>query len=495
MKLRDYQIENIDAAREALRGHQRVILCLPTGAGKTVIMCYISQSAVSKGLKVLVLTNRTQLMKQARNTFGAFGLSPYVVNDSKAKIISSNLIVGTVQTLKRRIKPKVDLIIVDEAHLQDFDKFLTDETYENTKVIGLTATPERLTKTNTLSKIYSEIIQITSIQDLIDNGALVKARYYGVETEQLSDADINRSTGDFDDKKMFGVFDKTKLYGDVIDFYKSKCLDKKVIVFNINVEHSIKTRDMFIAAGIPAVHIDGNMPQAERDALLEPFTRGEVKVLCNCKLYTFGFDDPRIEGVFVNMQTKSTPLWLQMCGRGSRPYPGKEYFTIVDFGNHVRNPKIGPWHMPRTWSLQPAKEKKGGVGMPPPMKQCPRCSLFSLASTKVCEECGYVYKNVDDLDKTRKGAIVEITDSDLMDDSDEIRLVVKTAIEKHKNNRKELLEFLRKASYNEQTGKFSKMKASKLLAEFRVQMSQEGYNFHPYYTHKVFQAWHKARKP
>ena len=45
-----------------------------------------------------------------------------------------------------------------------------------------------------------------------------------------------------------------------------------------------------------------------------------------------------------------------MCGRGSRKFEGKEYFTIYDFGgNHDRH---GLWNQPREWSLEEKKKKK-----------------------------------------------------------------------------------------------------------------------------------------
>ena len=73
MPLRAYQRAAIDATLAARRaGKRRLLIHLPTGAGKTVIF---SQLAALARRQVLVLAHREELLTQARENFRKFGAS------------------------------------------------------------------------------------------------------------------------------------------------------------------------------------------------------------------------------------------------------------------------------------------------------------------------------------------------------------------------------------------------------------------------------------
>jgi len=64
VSLRPYQTEAIEAVLAARRrGVRRLLVCLPTGAGKTVIFSKLAQKAQRQ---VLVLAHREELLFQAR---------------------------------------------------------------------------------------------------------------------------------------------------------------------------------------------------------------------------------------------------------------------------------------------------------------------------------------------------------------------------------------------------------------------------------------------
>ncbi len=59
MILRNYQQKAIEQMRERIAtGQNRLILCSPTGSGKTVIFSHLAKSALEKGKKVLIVTDR-----------------------------------------------------------------------------------------------------------------------------------------------------------------------------------------------------------------------------------------------------------------------------------------------------------------------------------------------------------------------------------------------------------------------------------------------------
>ena len=108
--LRDYQIDSVAQVGAAFReGSKRVILCLPTGAGKTVIFSDIAAKAASKGKRVGIVTHRRELLSQA------------------GRLNSCDILM--VETLNNRIKKgldlsQYDLLVIDEAHIGNFRKVL-----------------------------------------------------------------------------------------------------------------------------------------------------------------------------------------------------------------------------------------------------------------------------------------------------------------------------------------------------------------------------------
>jgi hypothetical protein len=72
------------------------------------------------------------------------------------------------------------------------------------------------------------------------------------------------------------------------------------------------------------------MDRSERAKVLEDFSTGRIQVLANCMVLTEGYDEPSVEGIILARPTKSTLLYTQMIGRGTRLHPGKENVTIID---------------------------------------------------------------------------------------------------------------------------------------------------------------------
>ena len=66
MQPRPYQEASFAQLREAFRSHKRVVLCLPTGAGKSLIFSWIAKASADNGKRVLILTHRQELKEQAK---------------------------------------------------------------------------------------------------------------------------------------------------------------------------------------------------------------------------------------------------------------------------------------------------------------------------------------------------------------------------------------------------------------------------------------------
>lgn len=402
INLRPYQLQAIDELREGFREHKRQILALTTGAGKTVVFSSIVANAALKNKTVLTITNRVELFKQTFKAIDKHNISVCKI-DAQNKRIDANakVFIAMIETLKRRAQLlkdlKVDLIIIDECHINSFNKVF--ELWPEAKVIGCSATPI----SKTLHLYYTNIVQPIDTLELIDNGYLVPCKAYQMQ-DDFSDLKTD-SSGEFTNTSLDQHFRKSKLYEGVIDAYLEKSVGRKTVVFNCNIEHTIEMTRAFNLVGVKSYAITSETSDEERNRILKDFEDGKFPVLNNCGILTTGWDCPSVKTVILNRATCSLPLFLQMCGRGSRTYDGKDNFLCLDFGeNHNR---FGLWQQNRTWSLEPPKKKKKGLGIVP-VRSCKNCGAMLPATQRKCNYCGY---EITDKEKELlQGELVEVTE-------------------------------------------------------------------------------------
>lgn len=388
IELRQYQVNGVQLASEGFRNHKRQIFVLPTGGGKTVIFSDIAYKAVNKNKVVLVLTDRVELFKQASAAIGRNNVPICKINAGN-KILhrEAKLFVGMVETVARRLTQLVEainpnLIIIDECHKGNFFKII--DAFPEVNVLGFTATPIN----KHLHKYYTNLIDVIGIDKLIEQGYLAPCRALQME-DDLSDIKKEKSGAEFNEQSMFQHYHKAKLYSGVVEEWLKECAGKQTIIFNVNIEHAETMTRAFNAAGIQSFCVTSKTKEADRVFILEQFSKGAFPVLNNCGILTTGYDEPSIQAVVVNRATMSLALWLQMVGRGGRPFPGKPYFTLLDFGmNHDRH---GLWDEPRTWSIAEKKKKRNnGIGAAP-VKSCKQCRAVIHLMAARCAYCGYVY--------------------------------------------------------------------------------------------------------
>lgn len=387
MQLRPYQEAAVTGLRQAFKsGSRSAVLCIPTGGGKTVVFTTITKAAIKNGKRVMIICDRKELIGQAEFNLNRLGLNPTIIAPGYKQHLN-NCYLASVDTLIRRELPEVDIIIIDEAHKQTFDKIIRkyrEETPYKPLFIGATATPLRTGKQTSLHELYDDIVEPVTIDDLLNTNFLVPCITYAAK-EDFSD--VKMTGNDYNSAALYEKFNKSKLYDGVIEKYKQFAHGKKTIVFNVNVEHSKKMVQQFRAAGFSAEHLDGATPKVRRKEILEGFANNQFKILSNCSVLTTGYDEPSIEAVIINRATKSLPLYLQMVGRGSRLYMGKNHFICIDMGSNVY--EHGLWQDSRTWELEKKRKPKDGVA---PVKLCESCEAMNHASARFCCECAEPFK-------------------------------------------------------------------------------------------------------
>ena len=94
--LRNYQQEMIDRLEEAWSQYRSVMLQMPTGTGKTVLMAEIIRQRISRITRkgkdgILIVAHRRELLDQIRGIVGYFGID----------MVKNRIVVESIQKLSR----------------------------------------------------------------------------------------------------------------------------------------------------------------------------------------------------------------------------------------------------------------------------------------------------------------------------------------------------------------------------------------------------------
>ena len=349
MKLRPYQEEIIEKILKS--ENKRQMISLPTGTGKTIIFCALTQQL---NIPTLILVHRDELLTQAKDKLLA--VHPTAdIGIIKAKLNETDhlITIGSVQTLARKkrrdqIRPDIELIITDEAHhaaansyKKIYDRFnVLDKNDDNILHCGFTATPMRQDKKG-LASIFDIITYEGQFINFVKNGYLCDLTFEGVECSlDLDGVKTSQLSGygrDFAANMLSQVVNTDTMRHNIISAYKKYAASRKhTLGFAVDRDHAWSLHQSFLKEGIRSGYIDGETPLNERHQILEDFREGTIKVLWNILVLTEGFDMPIIDCILLARPSKSPALLTQIIGRGTRPAPGKENCLILDIAHAHR---------------------------------------------------------------------------------------------------------------------------------------------------------------
>jgi len=390
IELREYQTETIRAIKNSMKGgNRKVVLCSPTGSGKTVQFSHMVSEHIKRGGRALVVTDRIELMKQANGAFSKLGLSPELITAGSKPDLTLGCHVAMVETLAIRAEKYANfiasrtMIIFDEAHRTAFDK-LMPYIAKDTFVIGATATPHRSGAQASMDGFYTDIVQTIDTPQLIELGFLADADTYGIEIDLKG---IKKVAGEYDPKQLAARYEERRVFDGVIENYNRICPNTKALAFCSNIDSAVSLCTEMRSAGLNARHLDSTHSPDLRNGTLHWFKHTNNAILVSVGILTTGFDEPTIETIILYRATTSLPLFLQMVGRGSRTTETKKRFTILDFGNNVKEHNF--WEAERIWSLEKKPRKKLDVA---PVKECPKCHAMLSVAVTVCKYCNHDFK-------------------------------------------------------------------------------------------------------
>lgn len=340
MKLRDYQVDAVAACWKAWEQHQRVMLVLPTGTGKTEI--FVSLASDWKDGRVMVIAPMIELIGQAaRKISQRTGVMPGIEQGSNRsnehELCRSPFVVASKQTLtgvSERYKrfEDIGLVIIDECHLaatKKYKEMLDYYAQRGAKILGVTATPKRHDEI-AMGNLFDECAYQLSIQQAVAQGWLVPAKAQCVEVKSLDLSAVGSSKGDFKNEELAKVMEDEKVVHEIASITAQEHRGEKTVVFCASVNEARAVSDVLNDRyGLHSEWVCGDArlcPKHERHVRLKKFTEGDVGVVCNVGVLTTGWDFPGLKHIVMARPTKSLPLYTQIFGRGTRPLAG-----VVDF--------------------------------------------------------------------------------------------------------------------------------------------------------------------
>jgi superfamily II DNA or RNA helicase len=408
--LRPYQEDAITRVRAAFREARRVLLVMPTGAGKTVCFAYVTHGAMRRGNRVLILAHRQELVDQISSALKSFDVDHGFIAAGYYERPRAMVQVGSTASVVRRLQRTVppDLIVIDEAHHTTRKNTLGQilSAFPKARVLGVTATPVRLSGEG-LGEVFERMVIGPTTQELMDLGALCPVRVYappGIDTSSL-----HMRAGDFAVAELIAAADKPKITGDAVDHYTRLARGRLGVAFCVSIDHAQHVAAQFTDAGYVAVRIDGAMDHMERRRIVAAFRERKIDVITSCDLISEGFDLPAIECGISLRPTASAGLWLQQVGRCLRTADGKSDAIILDHaGNTLRH---GLPTEPREWTLdgRERRSKRAASDGAVSVRVCSTCFAASPSGVTVCRSCGHPFplqaRKVDRVD----GELQEIT--------------------------------------------------------------------------------------
>ena len=420
LQLRPHQQDVVDQLSEGFKnGHRCQILYAPTGFGKTEVAMSIMKKVAESYKKTAIVLDRVVLVQQTSLRLGKYDIPHGVLQSNHPKYLPNEPIqVCSAQTLeKRRLIPDMDLLIVDECHVQRKGTIDLIKNNPSLKVIGLTATPF----TNGLGNTYSHVVGACPTSELIEKGWLTPLKVFIAKEIDMSGAKKVAGEWSSDIATERGM----QITGDVVAEWYKKTFEiygkaEKSVVFCSGVKHGKDLEKKFQEAGFNFVSISYKEDDEFKRKTIEEFAKPDSLIvgLIATDILTRGFDVADVKiGVSARPFSKSFGSHVQQMGRIMRSHPSKEFGVWLDHsGNYLRFRR--DWDDLFEFGVKELKEGKESARSEPTEKVkrdsiCPKCQGLWTSKTLTCDECGFTKQIMDrvitvdgvmeELDKPIKG--------------------------------------------------------------------------------------------
>jgi superfamily II DNA or RNA helicase len=341
--LRPYQEQAVSSALKELEGVRSTLIVMATGTGKTRCMTELAKQR--KADRVLVLAHRDEILQQARERFRRDCGERVGLDKADNSAGDERIVVGSIQTVStpdrlRRFDPRrFDLVMVDEAHHAPATTYRrVIDYFEDAKVIGVTATPDRADE-KAMGQVFDSVAFLYEIEDAIRDKWLCDVRCSRIQVAGLDLSSVKTVAGDLNQGDLDAVMAVEEVLLGVADATMREAGDRRTLLFTTSVANADRLAEIMNRhrEGC-AMAVNGKTELDQRRAILQGHQQGNYQFLVNCAIATEGYDDPGISCVAMARPTKSRSLYAQSVGRGLRILEGKQDCLILDFcGNSGRH--------------------------------------------------------------------------------------------------------------------------------------------------------------
>lgn len=443
--LRPYQLDAVTQIRRAASQKSTgAILQLPTGAGKTACFADVLKGAYAKGKCAIMVVRGKALVHQASDRLTREGVPHGIYQGANSKNTHERILVCSVDTLfSRKEAPKADLIVIDECHLSHSDGYRwLLSCYPSTFKLGVSATPHHR---DGMRHIGDRLVRTASFRELIIEGYLVGARYFVPYVPNLRG--LKKNGGDFAGKELSKrSIDDTELTGSAAKIWSGHLRGKSTLVYGVSVDHAEVLATALRHVGAKCEIITASTKDGQRRDYIGRLEDGRLDALVSVGVLTTGVDIPSLRAILCCRPTESYNLWIQILGRGTRPFPGKDSFAVYDLSGNLL--KHGPIEAELVADLDGFTAVPGIA-----IKTCPACYAAFESGPTTCPGCGA------DLSQTRERTtgkrVHGLTENDEIHEVKvegwELELPVLVATAKAKGLRKGWLYHTLKAKYGNET--------------------------------------------
>tara|TARA_R110000868_G_scaffold75901_1_gene218650 strand:- start:409 stop:1890 length:1482 start_codon:yes stop_codon:yes gene_type:complete len=405
--LREHQTGILDQLREGFaNGHRAQMLYGPCGFGKTEVALNLMKAAADKGRRSAMIVDRRILCEQTSARLHKYNIEHGVMMaGSSSWRPDSKIQICTAQTLEAREGfPKLDLLIVDEAHCCRESTMEFIRNHPEIKVIGLSGSPF----TKGLGKSYSSVATAVTIDQLVSKGWLIQPRIFIAKEIDMRGA-----------KKVAGEWSATEttargiqITADVVSEWVAKTNEifggpRKTIVFCAGVAHGEDLSKKFAEAGYNFVSISYKDDDEYKQDVLKEFDKPDTGIhgIIATDILTKGFDQSDVMiGVSARPFSKSFSSHVQQIGRVMRPHDGKSQAIWLDHsGNYLRF--RDQWDALVSDGVQALDDGAEKTKPEPSDKEkeaakCPACHALWPGNSDICSSCGH--------ERQRKNALVNV---------------------------------------------------------------------------------------
>lgn len=324
-----------EEAVTSMTNYDNGVLAADTGFGKTVTAAAI----ISRNkINTLIIVHRTQLVEQWKERLSTFlNMSAKEIGQiggGKNKP-SYNVDIATIQSLNYKASIKSELhhygqIIVDECHhisAVSFEKVL--RTVRAKKVYGLTATPVR--KDGLHPIIF---MQCGPIRYKTNNKQQANIRPF---KQTLVKRETVMKTDETDIQAIYSLLTTNKERNDMIFNDVLLALDEKrsPIVLTERLDHINELYKLFKGFAKNIIILSGAMKKKERkqklDELIKLPDSEERLLIATGKYVGEGFDDARLDTLFLTMPISWKGTLQQYVGRLHRYHRDKDEVKVFDY--------------------------------------------------------------------------------------------------------------------------------------------------------------------